>query len=71
MLTLLYIIIQPLIYCVKKSELIAFRTTPKNHKYLQALAKEDERSVSWILDKMVRYFSNKGSVKKAIQELNK
>jgi len=71
MLTLLYIIIQPLIYCVKKSELIAFRTTPKNHKYLQALAKEDERSVSWILDKMVRYFSNKGDAKKTIRELNK
>ena len=71
MLTLLYIIIQPLIYCVKKSELIAFRTTPQNHKYLQALAKEDERSVSWILDKMVRYFRNKVSVKKATQELNK
>ena len=71
MLTLLYIIIQPLIYCVKKSELIAFRTTPKNHKYLQALAKEDERSVSWILDKMVRYFRNKGDAKDAIRELNK
>ena len=56
---------------MKKSELIAFRTTPENHKYLQELAKEDERSVSWILDKMVRYFRNKGSVKKATQELNK
>ena len=61
MLTLLYIIIQPLIYCVKKSELIAFRTTPKNHKYLQALAKEDERSVSWIIDKMIEYFRREGS----------
>ena len=56
---------------MKKSELIAFRTTPENHKYLQKLAQEDERSVSWILDKMVRYFHNKGSVKKATQELNK
>ena len=71
MLTLLYIIIQPLIYCVKKSELIAFRTTPKNHKYLQALAKEDERSVSWILDKMVRYFRSKGNANKTIRELSK
>ena len=71
MLTLLYIIIQPLIYCVKKSELIAFRATPKNHKYLQALAKEDERSVSWILDKMVRYFRSKGDARKTIRELNK
>ena len=26
---------------MKKSELIAFRTTPENHKYLQNLAKED------------------------------
>ena len=56
---------------MKKSELIAFRTTPENHKYLQKLAKEDERSVSWILDKMVRYFSNKGDAKKTIRELNK
>ncbi len=56
---------------MKKSELIAFRTTPENHKYLQNLAKEDERSVSWILDKMVRYFSNKGDAKKTIRELNK
>ena len=56
---------------MKKSELIAFRTTPENHKYLQNLAKEDERSVSWILDKMVRYFRNKGDAKKTIRELNK
>ena len=56
---------------MKKSELIAFRTTSKNHKYLQDLAKEDERSVSWILDKMVRYFRSKGDAKKTIRELNK
>ena len=60
MLTLLYIIIQPLIYCVKKSELIAFRTTPQNLKYLKKIAKDDERSVSWILDKMIDAFRNRG-----------
>jgi hypothetical protein len=56
---------------MKKSELIAFRTTPENNKYLQDLAKEDERSVSWILDKMIRYFRSKGDAKKTIRELNK
>ena len=56
---------------MKKSELIAFRTTPENHKYLQNLAKEDERSVSWILDKMVRYFRSKGNANKTIRELSK
>ena len=56
---------------MKKSELIAFRTTPENHEYLQELANEDERSVSWILDKMVRYFRSKGDVKKSMKELNK
>ena len=71
MLTLLYIIRQPLIYCVKKSELIAFRTTPQNHKYLQALAKEDERSVSWILDKMIDYFREKGSPSDTVKKIRK
>ena len=71
MLTLLYIIRQPLIYCVKKSELIAFRTTPQNHKYLQALAKEDERSVSWILDKMIEYFRDKGSPSDTVNKIRK
>ena len=71
MLTLLYIIRQPLIYCVKKSELIAFRTTLQNHKYLQALAKEDERSVSWILDKMIEYFRDKGSPSDTVKKIRK
>ena len=45
---------------MKKSELIAFRTTPKNLKYLKKIAKDDERSVSWILDKMIDAFRNRG-----------
>ena len=56
---------------MKKSELIAFRTTPENHKYLQELAKEDERSVSWILDKMIEYFRDKGSPSDTVKKIRK
>ena len=56
---------------MKKSELIAFRTTPENHKYLQELAKEDERSVSWILDKMIDYFREKGSPSDTVKKIHK
>ena len=45
---------------MKKSELIAFRTTSQNLKYLKKIAKDDERSVSWILDKMIDAFRNRG-----------
>ena len=43
----------------------------KNHKYLQALAKEDERSVSWILDKMIDYFREKGSPSDTVKKIHK
>ena len=56
---------------MKKSELIAFRTTPENHKYLQELAEEDERSVSWILDKMIDYFRGKGSPSDTVRKICK
>jgi len=44
----------------KKDELISFRTTEDNLKYLKQLAESDERSVSYILNKMIHYFMESG-----------
>ena len=44
----------------KKDELISFRTTEDNLKYLKQLAESDERSVSYILNKMIQYFMESG-----------
>ena len=44
----------------KKDELISFRTTEDNLKYLKQLAESDERSVSYILNKMIQYFEESG-----------
>ena len=44
----------------KKDELISFRTTEDNLKYLKQLAESDERSVSYILNKMIQYFNESG-----------
>lgn len=44
----------------KKDELISFRTTEDNLKYLKQLAESDERSVSYILNKMIQYFKESG-----------
>ena len=40
----------------KKTELISFRTTLENDKYLRELADSDERSLSFVLNKMVDAF---------------
>ena len=40
----------------KKDELISFRTTEYNLNYLKKLAESDERSVSYMLNKMILYF---------------
>ena len=44
----------------KKDELISFRTTEGNLNYLKQLAESDERSVSYILNKMIQYFMESG-----------
>ena len=44
----------------KKDELISFRTTEDKLKYLKQLAESDERSVSYILNKMIQYFKESG-----------
>ena len=43
----------------KKSILLSFRTTEENDQYLRTLADSDERSLSYILNKMVDAFRNK------------
>ena len=40
----------------KKDELISFRTTENNLSYLKKLAESDERSVSYIINKMIEFF---------------
>ena len=55
----LYIVI--LYYTMdKKDELIAFRTTKGNLNYLKQLAESDERSVSYILNKMIEKCRERG-----------
>ena len=46
----------------KKSELTSFRTTEDNLKYLKQLAESDERSVSYILNKMIQYYKQSGKL---------
>ena len=41
---------------MKKSKLLSFRTTEENMDYFEKVAKEDDRSVSWVLSKMTDYF---------------
>ena len=43
---------------MKKDQLISFRTTSENQAYLQKLAKEDKRSVSFIIDIMIKAIHN-------------
>ena len=64
---MLYYVIHISLYMVilnytmdKKDELIAFRTTTGNLNYLKQLAESDERSVSYILNKMIQYFKESG-----------
>jgi hypothetical protein len=39
---------------MKKDKLMSFRTTSENQVYLKKLAKDDRRSVSFIIDIMVK-----------------
>ena len=41
---------------MKKSQLLSFRTTEENMEYLEQVAKSDDRSVSWVIGKMIDYF---------------
>ena len=64
---MLYYVIHISLYMVilnytmdKKDELIAFRTTTGNLDYLKQLAESDERSVSYILNKMIEKCRERG-----------
>ena len=45
---------------MKKTELFSFRTTEKNLNYLKLLAEIDDRSQSYILNKMIDAFRERG-----------
>jgi hypothetical protein len=55
---------------MKKSKLLSFRTTDENMDYLEKVAKADDRSVSWVLSKMIDYFrdNNPSSTLKKIRK---
>jgi len=38
---------------MKKDKLLSFRTTTENEQYLRELMKENERSMSFIISKMI------------------
>ena len=41
---------------MKKDKLLSFRTTTENEQYLRQLMKENERSMSFIISKMIDSF---------------
>ncbi len=44
---------------MKKDKLLSFRTTTDNEQYLRDLMNENERSMSFIISKMIDAFRNK------------
>ena len=54
-----------------KKAFISFRATKEDEDFIKEVAKQDDRSVSAVLFKMIRYFRSKGDAKKTIRELNK
>ena len=61
-----YIIILLLYYIVllyltmKKTEIFSFRTTLQNLNYLRLIAESDDRTPSYILNKMIDAFRKRG-----------
>ena len=45
---------------MKKTALISFRTTRENVNYLKLIAETDDRTQSYILNKMIEAFRNRG-----------
>ena len=45
----------------KKDQLISFRLTEDNLNYLKQLAESDERSVSFVINKMIKAFRDRGA----------
>ena len=58
---ILYLYYIVLLYLhMKKTELISFRTTRENVNYLKLIAETDDRTQSYILNKMIEAFRNRG-----------
>ena len=47
-------------YMDKKDQLLSFRTTQENHNYLKQLGESDDRSVSYVLNKMIQGCRKRG-----------
>jgi predicted transcriptional regulator len=45
---------------MKKTQLFSFRTTEENLNYLKMIAETDDRSSSYILNKMIEAFRKRG-----------
>ena len=45
---------------MKKTQLMSFRTTEENVNYLKMIAESDDRSQSYILNKMIEAFRSRG-----------
>ena len=45
-----------------KTKLLSFRTTSENDQYLRKLMESDERSMSYIISKMIKFFRKKDIV---------
>ena len=45
---------------MKKTELFSFRTTEQNLNYLKLIAESDDRTPSYILNKMIDTFRERG-----------
>ena len=45
---------------MKKDKLLSFRTTDKNDKYLRDLMDKTDRSMSYIISKMIDAFRGRG-----------
>ena len=45
---------------MKKTELFSFRTTEQNLNYLKLIAESDDRTSSYILNKMIDAFRERG-----------
>ena len=45
---------------MKKTQLFSFRTTEGNLNYLKMIAETDDRSSSYILNKMIEVFRKRG-----------
>ena len=43
----------------KKTERLSFRTTDDSLEYLKKLGESDDRSISYVINKMVEHFKNK------------